>query len=82
MDKQIWRMLAHEACDVADVSDAFLSPLVAELDNEQVTAPILKGSCACGEETVYSGRSFCVLNLITPFIGAFTERDNFYWFSS
>src|SRR5437660_5271674 len=47
-------MLVNEPHDVSHVSDAFLSGLVSELDNEQVTAIILKGSCARGEETAYS----------------------------
>lgn len=54
MNQQIWRTPISEPRHVADVSEAFLTRLVAELDSEQVTALILKGSCARGEETVYS----------------------------
>jgi predicted nucleotidyltransferase len=52
--KQIWHTRVNEPHDVAQVSDTFLTHLVSELDNEQVIAIILKGSCARGEETLYS----------------------------
>lgn len=39
---------------VADVSDEFLAALVSELDNEDVTAIVLKGSCARGDQTPFS----------------------------
>jgi predicted nucleotidyltransferase len=39
---------------VAEVNNVFLAELVAELDNEQVTGIVLKGSCARHEETIYS----------------------------
>lgn len=52
--KPMWGIQVNEPRHVADVTEAFLADLVSELDNEQVTAIILKGSCARGEETVYS----------------------------
>ena len=54
VNRQSWRTLILEPHHVADVSKAFLSDLVAELDSKQVTAIILKGSCARMEKTVYS----------------------------
>ena len=52
--KQIWHTQVNEPQGVAEVSDAFLARLVSELDNEQVTAIVLKGSCARRQETLYS----------------------------
>ena len=53
-DKHVWHIQVNEPSHVAAVSDAFLARLVSELENEQVTAIILKGSYARGEGTVYS----------------------------
>jgi predicted nucleotidyltransferase len=66
VNKQIWRRLMHEPHHVADVSEAFLTRLVTELDNEQVSAIILKGSCARGDETVYSDVDLTVFLHIEP----------------
>jgi predicted nucleotidyltransferase len=65
--KQIWHTRVNEPHGVAEVSDAFLARLVSELDNEQITAIILKGSCARGQETLYSDVD------LTVFVG--TEPD-------
>src|SRR2546421_7864053 len=68
-------MLVREPHDVADVSEAFLTDLVAELDNEQVAAIILKGSCARGEETVYSDVDLTVFLYTEP---AHSFHQRFY----
>lgn len=68
ISKQIWHTRVNEPHGVAEVSDAFLARLVSELDNEQVTALILKGSCARGQETLYSDVD------LTVFVG--TEPDH------
>ena len=66
VNERIWHVLVHEPRDVADVSEALLTRLVAELDNEQVRAIILKGSCARGDETVYSDVDLTVFTAIEP----------------
>lgn len=73
VNKQIWRTLINEPHYVTDISEAFLSRLVTELDNEQVSAIILKGSCARGEETVYSDVDLTVF-LDTEPVHSFHQR--------
>src|SRR5207248_1461030 len=51
---QFGQIQVNEPSNVADVSDEFLTGLVSELDNDNVSAIILKGSCARGDETSYS----------------------------
>src|SRR5437016_3134167 len=51
---QFGQIQVNEPSNVADVSDEFLTDLVSELDNDTVSAIILKGSCARGDETPYS----------------------------
>lgn len=75
VNKQIWRLLVNEPHDVTPVSEAFLTGLVSELDNEQVAAIILKGSCACGEETVYSDVDLTVFLRTEP---AHSFHQRFY----
>ncbi len=52
--KHPWSIRVNEPCSVAAVSHEFLSRLVAELDEDAVTALILTGSVARGEATSYS----------------------------
>ncbi len=71
--RQFWRISVGEPHHVAEVSEALLTRLVAELDGEQVTAIILKGSCARGEETAYSDVDLTVFVRSEP-VRSFHQR--------
>ncbi len=49
-DKHVWHIQVSEPSHVAAVSDAFLARLVSELENEQVTAIILRGAMLAEKE--------------------------------
>ena len=51
---QAWLTQINEPGTITPITAAFLSRLTAELDEESVTAIILTGSCARGEETAFS----------------------------
>src|SRR5438067_13739673 len=53
-NKRAWNMQVHELHRGSALSDVFLSELVTELDNEAVTAIILRGSYARGDAVPYS----------------------------
>lgn len=52
--KRTWYLQVNKPNNVADVSENFLVQLADELNNDNVTAIVLKGSCARGEATLYS----------------------------
>jgi len=52
--KRAWNTQVHEPHQVSALSDVFLFELVTELDNDAVTAIILRGSYARGDAVPYS----------------------------
>src|SRR6266566_6472616 len=52
--KRVWNARVNEPQSVFALSDVLLSELVTELDNDDVTAIILRGSYARGDAVPYS----------------------------
>lgn len=52
--KRVWETRVNESQSVSALSDVLLSELVTELDNDAVTAIILRGSYARGDAVAYS----------------------------
>ena len=52
--KRVWNTRVNEPQSVFALSDGLVSELVTELDNDSVTAIILRGSYARGDAVPYS----------------------------